>query len=138
MKARLRERGHRGSFGLFIERVVVAAEREPPDVSVGRAAAGASEIVPGESAFDRPAFVAVGAIVESPAANHGGLPVKFAVAFGLLEGNSLALEVDVEHRAGGVDLKLVIRRLVLVRPEEQLEDVAEPGAAVVLRQIGKP
>src|SRR5437868_10878069 len=130
MKAWLREGRHRRSFGLFIERVVVAAERESPEVALGRPAAGARKIVPGNTAFDGPALITIGAVIERAAANHGGLPVKFTIAFGLLERNALPLEIDVEHRAGCIDLELVVRRLVLVRAKEQLEYIVQPSSVV--------
>ena len=47
----------------------------------------------------------------------------------------LADTLDVN--IGGVDLKLVVGRFVLVRTKEQLEDIVEPSPPVMLDDIGE-
>ena len=62
---------------------------------------------------------------------------KVAVALeALIAAGAAARQEHVHDRPGGVDLELVIARLVVGRLEEQLEDVVVPRLPVVLLDVG--
>ena len=122
---------------LEIDGVIVAAQGELPLLVDLGPAAGLDEIGPRDLAFDRPAVVLVGPLVESAAQVDLGIDVEFCLILEALEAAGVAARKEaIEHGAGRVHLELVIARLVVGRLEEQFKDIVKPEKTVVFFDSG--
>ena len=122
-----------GELGPFeIDGVIVAAQRELPGFAGRRPASGAKEVLPRNAPFDRPALVLIAPLVQRAAEMDLRLDMEFTVTLEApIAAGPAARNEHVEDRPGGIDLELVIARLVVGGFEEQLEDVVLPRQAVV-------
>lgn len=107
-----------------------------PSFTGSGSASGGKKVAPRDCAFDSPALIGIGPIVEGAADFGGGFDVKglFFGEAGVTAGTARG-EEHVEFAIGGVDFELVVTGFVGSRFEEEFEDVVEPDGAVLFGDI---
>lgn len=111
---------------------VVAAEGVEPGFAGAWSASGGEKVAPRDGAFDGPALVGIGPIVEGSADFGGGFEVKglfFCEAW--VAAGASGGEEHIEFAVGGIDFELVVAGFVVGGFEEEFEDVVEPDGAVL-------
>src|SRR5262249_35915107 len=132
------ERGGGGEFGLLQgPGIVVAAEGEFPLRAGLGFAAGRGEALPRNAALDRPAAVLVIVLVECAA----DLYRRFQAYLRQLREAHVSAgaprrQEQLQRRPRGVDLELVVRKLLRVGLQKDLEDIIEPRHPVALGDVG--